>query len=127
MKRPKTHFESYEEACAYQKLNPEDLIPVMSEKAPEWLKNFLEASGKLAVICEGMRDGRKPKPGELMYYPVFFKDSENGNAGFGLAGTYCDVWNSNTNVGERLSLFTREDAHHFGKQFLDLHKATKII
>ncbi len=83
IKRPKHHFESYESACADLKLDPEAMLPPMSESAPEWLKKYTVANTKLVLIAEAMRQGRKPKPGEWMYVPVFFKDAKNNNAGFG--------------------------------------------
>lgn len=126
-KKPTNHYESYEAACAYHGVQPEDCLPVFSEKAPEWLKIHMTTEAKLLVIAEAIRQGRIPKPGERMYFPVFFKDPYNNHASFGLAGTNSDFWNSTTNVGERHEFFTREDAAFFATQFISLHKITKVI
>lgn len=121
------HFPTYEAACADGNFNPEDMLPVFSEKAPDWLKKRGVADAKLTVIANAINQGRVPKPGEIMYFPVFYKDASNNNAGFGLSLTYCGRWLSATTVGERHEFFTREDALFFGRNFLELHKDHKII
>lgn len=126
-KKPKNHLDTFEEYCALQNLDPIAVLPIVNEHQPEWLQNYTLADTQLTIIAEGIREGRKPKPGEWMYVPVFFKDAANNGAGFGFSGASYDYWSTDTSVGERHAFFTREDAEFFGRQFLPLHKITKLI
>lgn len=118
-------INSFEEACEKLGLIPGDALPEVS-KQPEWLQTSSIANTKLDVIAEAMREGKTLGPGDG-WYPVFDEDDSEVPSGFGFSGSGTSDWNAFTDVGARRKLLTEEDADHFGKHFIELHRDSKCI
>ena len=75
---------------------------------------------KLKLIAECLNEGWTPNwdnDSEYKYYPYF-----DMRSGVGFSHSYCDYWNTLTNVGSRLCFKSSELAEYAGKQFEAIYK-----
>ena len=118
-----TTIKSYEDAAKRINIDAVKSLPDVS-KCPAFLKKFIVAAYKLAVIASAIRGDIKldwSNPNEWKYYPYhWIKADKKHPAGFGFSASGYTYAHSCTDIGSRLSFDTSEKALYFSKNFHDL-------
>lgn len=120
---------SFEEACAARGYDPALLLPDVSA-LPEWLQKLVIAKIRLVIIAEAMNEGKQfdwSDYNQRKWFPYFDMDDEDDDSGFGFSSTDYGYWTTFTIVGARLVFFTQEDAEHFGRHFIELHRDVLVV
>lgn len=116
-----TDFEASMKACGYTP----DQMPDVS-KLPDKHKKAIEAFWKLIVNAEANKIGDEEidfTKTNWKYAPWFYIEKDDKKpSGFGLSGTHCGSWATDTTVGSRLSFLGSQKAKNFGNQFKELYE-----
>ena len=114
--------KTFEDACQILGLNPDDInFKVPPNSGLESYANFINASGKLAIITRCLNEGWKPNwddNKETKYYPWFEMKTV---LGFGLDVVNAYDWYST--VSSRLCFKDKKLCEYATKQFKDIYEA----
>lgn len=125
----KSKITTVEEAFKARGLNPEALPDVSG--FPEYLQKYILNHFKLLIVIEAVNEGWIPNwndHNQTKYFPWFEVEANKENpSGVGFSDTFCAIWTSDSSVGSRLCLETREKALYVAEQFSDLYKENQLI
>jgi hypothetical protein len=118
-----TTIKSYEDACIRANIDPVKSLPDV-KICPAFLKKFIIAAYKLAIIASAIRNGSKldwSNGNELKYYPWhWIKAYKEHTAGFGFSFSVYSLTYMYAYIGSRLSFPTLEQALYFAENFHDI-------
>ncbi len=121
-------IKSFEDACKYLGINPNDLPAV--DMLPEKDRKSIIAFYKLTVIIRALNEGWEPdwsNWNELKYYNWFYveKGKDPRSSGFRCGDTHYAF--TITDTGSRICFKNKELAQYAAKQFKELYREYLLI